>query len=104
MIPRIGVFRLLSEASGCVDQEPARSIAGKAGLELHAEGRDLRAAPGKITEWAGAIPLGNATTGGTPQQFEFHQGLDFGGGVAVDLAAEAYFFKIRAGPDFCFHD
>jgi hypothetical protein len=38
-----------------------------------------------------------AACGGS-QQFQREQSLDFSRGVAVDFAAEAYFFEIRTGP------
>ncbi|AXC14683.1 hypothetical protein ACPOL_5435 [Acidisarcina polymorpha] len=63
----------------------------------------MRLGPGQLAKRTGAVPLGEATTGSCPQQLEFQQGLDFRGGVAVDLAAEGHFFKIRACPDFRFH-
>ncbi len=56
-----------------------------------------------MAELAGAVPLGDAATGSSPQQFEFQQRLDFRGGVAVDFTAEGDFFKIGARPDFRFH-
>lgn len=72
-------------------------------MKLQARRNKIRAFSAEIAEGAGAVPLGDTATSGGPQQFEVQQGLDFRGSVAVDLAAEANFFKIRAGPDFRFH-
>jgi hypothetical protein len=58
--------------------------------------------PASSAKFTGAVPLGDATTGGRPQQPEIQHPLDFRGGVAVNLASKAYFFDFRAGPDL-FH-
>jgi hypothetical protein len=71
-------------------------------LQLQARPRNIGEFSAKVTKRAGTVPLGKTAACGGPQQFEVHPGL-FCGCVAVDLAAEAYFFEIRAGPDFHFH-
>lgn len=51
-----------------------------------------------VAQGASAIPLGEATAGGRPQQLKPHQTLCFRGGVAVDFGTEGYFFKLRTAP------
>ncbi len=58
---------------------------------------------GEVTELAGAVPLGNTASGGSPQHFELKHSLQFCGCVAVDLATEVYFLEIRTGPGLRFH-
>jgi hypothetical protein len=82
-------------------QNPRFSITGDGCLQLHAGRGYFRVRSGECAGLAGAIPLGEAATGSCPQQFEFQQRLNFRRGVAVDLAAQANFLKIRTGP--CLH-
>ncbi len=51
-----------------------------------------------IAQYASAVPLGKTTAGGCPQQLEVQQTLCFRRCVAVDFAAQGYFFKVGTAP------
>src|SRR5258708_3979867 len=99
---RVG-FDLKANIRRGIDQEQAVPGAGKERLLLETGANQLGKLTGKVTQTAGAVPLGKTATGSRPQEFKVHQWLNFCGGVAVDFASELNFFKIRARPDFRLH-
>jgi hypothetical protein len=99
---RVG-FNLESQVRRRVQKKPVTLFVPDCCLKLKPRWNNPGFQPAKSTKFAGAVPLGDAATGGRPQQPEIQHPLDFRGGVAVNFTSEAYFFEFRAGPDLVFH-